>query len=77
MNPDVVEALVTIQHLGPGQVEPTQIVVAPGSVGEIAVDQVEATGTTAFEVDASVPVSVAVSIAGESGVAFVAAIAAG
>jgi len=77
MNPDVADAVLTIQHLGPARVEPTQVVVAAGTITEIPVEQVEVTGTTAFEIDSSVPVSVALSVSGEAGVAFIAAISAG
>ena len=77
MNPDVADAVLTIQHLGPARVEPTQVVVAAGTIAEIPVDQVEVTGTTAFEIDSSVPISVALSVSGEAGVAFIAAISAG
>jgi hypothetical protein len=40
------------------------------------VDLVEVTALTAFRIDSTVPVSVSVSVARDSGVAFIAAIAA-
>ena len=77
MNPDVEPATVTIEPLGAPGLEPRQIEVAPGSIVDIPVDLVEVTALTGFQIESSVPVSVSVSIARDSGVAFVAAIAAG
>jgi hypothetical protein len=77
MNPDVEPATVTIEPLGAPGLETTQIAVAPGSIVDIPVDLVEVTAMTGFQIESSVPVSVSVSIARDSGVAFVAAIAAG
>ncbi len=76
MNPDVEPATVTIQPLGAAGLEATQVVIPAGSILDIPVDLVEVTALTAFRIDSTVPVSVAVSVARDSGVAFIAAIAA-
>jgi len=71
MNPSGEQATVTITPLGASAAGPNKIIIGPGWQVEIPFLEVTETGTSGIMIDATVPVSAAVSIAGPQGVAFV------
>jgi hypothetical protein len=71
MNPSGDPATVTITPLGASAAGPDKLIIGPGSLVEIPFSEVTETGTSGVMIDATVPVSAAVSIAGPQGVAFV------
>jgi hypothetical protein len=71
MNSSADQATVTITPLGAAAGGPEKIIMAPGSLAEIPFAEVTETGMSGVIIDATVPVSAALSIAGSQGVAFV------
>jgi hypothetical protein len=71
MNSSADQATVTITPLGAAAGGPEKIIMAPGSLVEIPFAEVTETGMSGVIIDATVPVSAALSIAGSQGVAFV------
>ncbi len=71
INPSGDQATVTITPLGAAAGGPDKIIVGAGWQVEIPFAEVTETGTSGVIVDATVPVSVAVSISSERGVAFI------
>jgi hypothetical protein len=71
MNSSPDQATVTITPLGAAAGGPEKIIIAPGSLVEIPYAEVTETGMSGVIIDATVPVSAALSIAGSQGVAFV------
>ena len=71
MNPSGDQATVTLIPLGAIATGPDKIIVAPGSIVEVPFAEVSETGLTGLIVDATVPISTGLSIAGSRGVAFI------
>jgi hypothetical protein len=71
LNPTGDDAIVTLEPLGVPSYENQEVLIQPGRYVEIPVGPLSETGSSAFLVNASVPVSVAVSVAGPQGVAFI------
>jgi len=74
MNPSTDQATVTITPLGASAEGPDKIIIAAGTLVEIPFPMITESGTSGVIIDATVPVSAAVSIAGSRGVAFVAGV---
>ncbi len=77
LNPSGDAATVTVSPLGISAVRPEKIVIPPGRYVEIPVPALSESGNSGMLIDASLPISVAVSIAGPQGVAFIAGIGVG
>lgn len=71
LNPTGDEATVTLSPLGVSTGGFTKVIVAPGTYLEVPIAPLSETGDSGMLVESSVPVSVAVTIAGPQGVAFV------
>lgn len=71
MNPTGDQATVTITPLGASPAGPDKIIVGAGSLAEIPFAEVTDTGISGVIIDATVPVSAALSIVGAQGAAFV------
>ncbi|GMQ86578.1 MAG: hypothetical protein BMS9Abin07_2162 [Acidimicrobiia bacterium] len=74
MNASGDQATVTLIPLGATSAGPNKMIVAPGSIVEVQFAEVSETGMTGLIVDATVPISAGLSIAGSRGVAFIAGI---
>jgi hypothetical protein len=71
LNPTGDEATVTLSPLGVSTGGFTKVIVAPGTYLEVPIAPLSETGDSGMLVEANVPVSVAVTIAGPQGVAFI------
>lgn len=71
LNPTGEDATVTLGPLGVSTSAGDKILIPPGRYAEIPIAPLSETGNSGILIDASVPVSVAVSIAGPQGVAFI------
>jgi hypothetical protein len=71
LNPTGDEATVTLSRLGVSSAGPEKVLIPPGTYLEVPVAPLSETGNSGMLVEANVPVSVAVTIAGPQGVAFV------
>jgi hypothetical protein len=71
LNPSGDDATVTVSPLGVAEVRLEKIVIPPGGYVEIPIPALSETGNSGMLIDASLPVSVAVSIAGPHGAAFI------
>jgi hypothetical protein len=71
MNPTADQATVTITPIGAEAPGPDKIIVGAGWQIEIPFGEVTETGMSGVVIDSTVPVSVAISIAGSRGVAFI------
>ncbi len=65
------EATVTLSPLGVSSDSPEKVLIPPGTYLEVPVDPLSETGNSGMLVEANVPISVAVTIAGPQGVAFI------
>lgn len=77
LNPSGEDATVTVSPLGVSAVRSEKIVIPAGRYTEIPVPALSESGNSGMLVDSNVPVSVAVSIAGPQGVAFVGGVGVG
>ncbi|MEA3502238.1 MAG: DUF5719 family protein [Actinomycetota bacterium] len=77
LNPSGEDATVTVSPLGVSALRSDKIVIPPGRYVEIPVPELSETGNSGMLIEASLPVSVAVSIAGPQGVAFVGGVGVG
>jgi len=71
LNPTGDEATVTLSPLGVSSDSPEKVLIPPGTYLEVPVDPLSETGNSGMLVEANVPISVAVTIAGPQGVAFI------
>jgi len=71
LNPTGEEATVTMSPLGVSSDGPEKVLIPPGSYLEVPVDPLSETGNSGMLVEANVTISVAVTIAGPQGVAFI------
>lgn len=71
LNPSGEEATVTVSPVGVSAVRSEKIVIPAGRYVEIPVPSLSESGNSGMLIDANLPVSVAVSIAGPQGVAFI------
>ncbi|MEN8234700.1 MAG: DUF5719 family protein [Actinomycetota bacterium] len=71
------DATVTVEPLGVSSNRVEKVLIQPGRYAEIPIAPLSETGNSAVIIDATVPVSVAVSIAGPQGVAFIGGIGIG
>ncbi|MGB5566991.1 MAG: hypothetical protein WBN93_11765, partial [Acidimicrobiia bacterium] len=71
LNPTGEEATVTLSPLGVSSDSPEKVLIPPGTYLEVPVAPLSETGNSGMLVEANVPVSVAVTIAGPQGVAFI------
>ena len=71
LNPSDEDATVTVSPLGVSDARSEKIVIPAGRYAEIPVPSLSESGNSGMLVDANLPVSVAVSIAGPQGVAFI------
>ena len=71
LNPTGDEATVTLSPLGVSSDGPEKVLIPPGTYLEVPVAPLSETGNSGLLVEANIPVSVAVTIAGPQGVAFV------
>ena len=71
LNPTGDEATVTLSPLGVSSDGPEKVLIPPGTYLEVPVAPLSETGNSGMLVEANVPVSVAVTIAGPQGVAFI------
>jgi hypothetical protein len=77
LNPSTDEATVTVSPLGVSAVRSEKIVIPAGRYVEIPVPALSESGNSGMLVDSNLPVSVAVSIAGPQGVAFIGGVGVG
>jgi len=77
LNPSGDEATVTVSPLGVSSVRSEKIVIPAGQYVEIPVPSLSESGNSGMLIDSSLPVSVAVSIAGPQGVAFIGGVGVG
>lgn len=77
LNPSGEEATVTVSPLGVSSVRSEKIVIPAGRYVEIPVPSLSESGNSGMLIDANLPVSVAVSIAGPQGVAFIGGVGVG
>lgn len=77
LNPSAEAATVTVSPLGVSALRSEKIVIPPGGYVEIPVPSLSESGNSGMLIDASLPVSVAVSIAGPQGVAFIGGVGVG
>ncbi|MEN8113743.1 MAG: DUF5719 family protein [Actinomycetota bacterium] len=77
LNPTGDDATVTVEPLGVSSNNVEKVLIQPGRYAEIPIAPLSETGNSAVLIDATVPVSVAVSIAGPQGVAFIGGIGIG
>lgn len=71
LNPTGEEATVTLSPLGVSAEGPEKVLIPPGTYFEVSVAPLSETGNSGMLVESNVPVSVAVTIAGAQGVAFI------
>jgi hypothetical protein len=71
LNPSGEDATAIIKPLGVSERTPIEIVIPAGTFVEVPVAPISETGNSAMLVEADVPISVAVSLAGAQGVAFI------
>ena len=71
LNPTGEEATVTLSPLGVSADGPEKVLIPPGTYLEVPIAPLSETGNSGMLVEANVPVSVAVTIAGPQGVAFI------
>jgi len=71
LNPSGDDATVSVKPLGVSARKVTEVVIAAGTYVEIPVAPISETGNSGMLVEADVPISVAVSLAGPQGVAFI------
>ena len=71
LNPTGDEATITLSPLGVSSGGSNKMVVAPGTYLEVPIDPLSETGNSGMLVESNVPVSVAVTISGPQGVAFI------
>ena len=77
LNPSDERATVTVSPLGVSAVSSEKIVIPAGRYAEIPMPSLSESGNSGMLIDASLPVSVAVSIAGPQGVAFIGGVGVG
>jgi hypothetical protein len=77
LNPSGDDATVTVSPLGVSSVRSEKVVIPAGRYVEIPVPALSESGNSGMLIDASLPVSVAVTIAGPQGVAFIGGIGVG
>ncbi len=77
LNPSGEEATVTVSPLGVSAVRSEKIVIPAGQYVELPVPSLSESGNSGMLIDSSLPVSVAVSIAGPQGVAFIGGVGVG
>ncbi len=77
LNPSGEEATVTVSPLGVSAARSEKILIPAGRYVEIPVPSLSESGNSGMLIDASLPVSVAVSIAGPQGVAFIGGVGVG
>jgi hypothetical protein len=71
LNPSGDEATVTLSPLGVSSGGSDKVVIAPGTYLEVPIAPLSETGDSGMLVESNVPVSVAVTISGPQGVAFI------
>ncbi len=71
LNPSADDATVSVTPIGVSARKVTEIVVPAGTFAEVPIPPISETGNSAMLVESEVPISVAVTIAGPQGVAFI------